>query len=186
MRWITALAGSLLLLIPEPVAAAEGGLINLDKSLIVQAINFLLLLAILYKLLYRPFLAKLEERSLAIKKSLDDARAAQSEAERQREEHRVKIRSAHAEAQAIREAALKEAAEEQRRLTEAARQEATRIVEAARAEINRDVRSAREELRREVGELAVSVAERLIRKSLQDEDHRRIVQEAVNRLERIG
>jgi F-type H+-transporting ATPase subunit b len=186
MSWIISLAGSLFLLIPEPVVAAEGGLINLDKSLIVQAINFLLLLAILYKLLYRPFLAKLEERSLAIKKSLDDAQAARIEAERQREEHRARIQAVHAEARAIREAALKEAGEEQRRLAEAARQEATRIVEAARAEINRDVRLARDELRREVGELAVSVAERLIRKSLQDEDHRRIVQEAVNRLERTG
>lgn len=186
MSQIIVAASALLVLLPGIATAAEGGLINLDKSLIVQAVNFLLLLVILHRVLYRPFLAKLEERSLTIKKSLDEAQAARAEAERQREEHRATIRAAYAEGQAIHEAALKEAAEEQRRLIEAARQEATRIVESGRAEIERDVRQAKQDLRRETGDLAVSVAERLIRKSLGDDDHRRIVKEAIDRLERIG
>lgn len=185
MGRIVIVASTLFVLLPGTGMAAEGGMINLDKSLIVQAVNFLLLLVILYKLLYRPFLAKLEERSQTIKKSLEEAQAARMEAQRQREEHRAKIQVAHADAQAIREAALKEAAEEQRRLIEAARQEATRIVESAKAEIDRDIRQAKQELRKEVGDLAVSVAERLIKKSLHDEDHRQIVREAIGRLERI-
>lgn len=176
------IAGALLL--PSVGFASEGGMVNLDKSLIIQVINFLLLLVLLYKFLYRPFLAKLGERSAAIKKSLEEARAARAEAQRQQEEHRAKLEAAHAEAQAIREAALREAAEEQQRLLDSARQEAARIVETARAEIAQDVRRAKEELRREVGELAVSVAERLVRRSLRDEDHNRIVQDAIGQLER--
>src|SRR5215831_9827263 len=43
----------------------SGGLISLDKSLIVQAINFLILLFILQRLLYKPFLAKMGERTAA-------------------------------------------------------------------------------------------------------------------------
>lgn len=171
--------------LPAVAAASEGGgIINLDKSLIVQAVNFGLLLLILWRLLYRPFLAKLEERSQAIKKSLVEAQAAQAEAERQREEHTRQLQTAYAEAQSIREAALKEAAEEQRRLGEAARAEAGRIVEAARAEVEQDVRRAKQELREEVADVAVSVAERLIRKSLRDDDHRKIVTEAIQQLER--
>jgi len=42
-----------------------------------------------------------------------------------------------------------------------------------------DVRRARDELRREVAELATAVAEKLIRKSLRDEEHRRILAEAI-------
>jgi F0F1-type ATP synthase membrane subunit b/b' len=45
-----------------------------------------------------------------------------------------------------------------------------------------DVRRARQELRQEVGDLAVQVAERLIRKSLRDDDHRRIVDDAIARV----
>ena len=185
MYRILGIVGVLLGVLPGLAVAAEGGgLINLDKSLIIQAINFLLLLVLLSRLLYRPFLAKLEERSRAIKKSLEEAQAAQAEAERQREEHRRQIQAAYAEAQSIRESALKEAAEEQRRLIEAARAEAGRMVEAARVEIAQDVRRAKQELRGEVADLAVSVAERLIRRSLRDDNHRRIVMDAIAELER--
>ena len=188
MRRVVGIAAFLVALLPAAASAAggEGGLINLDKSLIIQAINFLLLLFILTKLLYRPLLAKMEERSQAIKKSLEEAQAARAEAQKQREEHAAKIQAAHAEAQAIRAAALKEAADEQRRLVDAARAEASRLVEGARAEMEQDIRRARQELRQEVGDLAVAVAERLIKKSLRDEDHRRIVQEALATLERAG
>jgi F-type H+-transporting ATPase subunit b len=173
-------------LAPGLALASEGGggFLNLDRSLLIQVLNFGLLLFFLWKFLYRPLLAKLDERSQAIKKSLSEAQAAQAEAERQREEHRKQIQAAYAEAQSIRQAALKEAAEEQRRLVEAARAEAGRLVEGARAEVEQDVRRARQELRQEVADLAVGAAERLIRKSLQGEDHRKIVTDAIAELER--
>ncbi len=159
-----------------------GGLINLDRSLVVQAINFLILLAILHRLLYRPLLAKMAERTAAIQESLDAARAAREEAARQLEENAARLRAAHAEAAAIREQALREAAEEQKRLVEAARAESERLVASARAQLEADTRRAREELRREVAELATAVAEKLVRRSLREEDHRRIVADAVGRL----
>ncbi|HEV8440223.1 MAG TPA: F0F1 ATP synthase subunit B [Methylomirabilota bacterium] len=188
MSRVVALAVLLLGLLPSVALASEGegGFINLDKSLIIQVVNFGLLLLLLGKFLYRPLLGKMEERSQAIKKSLEEAQAARAEAQREREEHAAKIQAAHAEAQAIRAAALKEAAEEQRRLVEAARGEAARLVEAAKAELDQDVRRAKQELRREVGDLAIGVAERLIRKSLRDDDHRRIVEDAVARLGQAG
>lgn len=172
--------------IPGVALASEGGggFINLDWSLLIQTVNFGLLLFFLWKFLYRPFLAKLEERSQVIKKSLLEAQVAQAEAERQREEHRKQLQAAYAEAQSIREAALKEAAEEQRRLVEAARAEAGRLVEAARAEIEQDIRRARQELRKEVADLALTAAERLIRKSLRGEDHKKIVADAIAEIER--
>jgi F-type H+-transporting ATPase subunit b len=159
-----------------------GGLINVDASLIIQAANFLVLLLILHRLLYKPLLAKMEERTAAIKRALDEAQAARAEAARQQEENAARLRQALQEAASIREQALKEAADEQRRLVEAARLESQRLLESARAQMDGDVRRAREELRREVGDLATAVAEKLIRKSLRDDDHRRIIAEAMARL----
>src|SRR5438128_805426 len=113
---------------PESTHAAAsehggGGLISLDKSLIVQAVNFVILLLILQRLLYKPFLAKMEERTGAIKRSLEEAQAARAEAAHQAEENATRLRQAHAEAAAIREQALKEAGEEQRRAVESSRAE---------------------------------------------------------------
>ena len=166
-------------------ASAEhggGGLISLDKSLIIQGINFLVLLLALNYILYKPLMGKMQERTTAIQKSLEEAQAARAEAARQQEENATRLRSAYQEAAAIREQALKEAAEEQRKLVEAAQAEARRLVETARAQTEADIRRAREELRREVAGLAVAVAEKLVRKSLRDEDHHRIVEDAIQHI----
>ena len=188
MMRVLAIAALLLGAVPSAALANEGGggLISLDKSLVIQAINFGVLLFILIKLLYKPLLAKMNERTEAIRSSLEEAKAARAEAERERAEHAAKLQASLAEAQSIRATALKDAAEEQRRLVEGARAEAGRLVEAARNEMAQDVRRARQELRQEVADLATSVAERLIRKSLRDEDHRRIVDDAINRVERVS
>ena len=54
-----------------------------------------------------------------------------------------------------------------------------RLVETAKAQLDADVRRARDELRREVADLATAVAEKLVRRSLRDEDHRRIVADTI-------
>jgi F-type H+-transporting ATPase subunit b len=191
MRRTLGLVALAVLLLVSPALAAEGGgheggLINLDRSLLIQVVNFLVLLFILWKLLYKPLVAKMEERTQAIKKSLEEAQAARVDAERQRQEHAAQIQAALGEAQAIRATALKEAAEEQRRLVEAARAEAGRLVQTAKTEMEQDIRRARQQLQQEVGDLAVQIAERLIKKSLRDEDHHRIVQEALSRVDRVN
>lgn len=178
----------LAVVVPTLVLAAEegghegGGMISLDKSLLIQMGNFIVLLIVLHRLLYKPFMAKMEARTEAIRKSLDEAQAARAEAARQQEENALRLRSAHQEAAAIREQALKEAADEQRRLVEAARLESQRLIDTAKAQLDSDIRRAREELRQEVSDLATAVAEKLVRKSLRDEDHRRIVADAISRI----
>jgi F-type H+-transporting ATPase subunit b len=171
---------------PAVAAAAESGkhgLIEINGSLIVQLISFLVLLAVLYRFVYKPLVATLDARSAAIKQQLAEAQAAREAAQRQLAEFEAKLQAAQAEAQTVRERALREVAELRERLTAEARQEATRLVESARAEIQQDIRRARAELRAEVGTLAVEIAERIIQRSLRGEDHERLVQDALARLD---
>ena len=173
-----------IVLSPRAAHAAEGGgLINLDASLLVQAVNFLLLLVLLYKLAYRPLLAKMEERTAAIKQQLEEAERAREEGRRSLAEHEARLQTARAEAGAIRERALREAQAEEQKLIADAKEEAARLLESARAEIRQDVRRARAELRQEVGTLAVEIAERLIKRELREGDHRRLVEETLSRME---
>jgi F-type H+-transporting ATPase subunit b len=178
--------GLIALALPVLGEAAEGGessLIEVNWTLGVQLISFLLLLAALYKVMYRPLLQALEGRSAAIQQQLAEAQAAREEAQRQLGGMEERIRTAQAEALALRERALREATELRERLSAEARQEATRLVEAAQAQVGQEVRRARAELRAEVGTLATQIAERLVRKSLNDEDHQRLVREALARIE---
>lgn len=180
--WLACAVVSMLLALPAVAVAAEGGgggLISVDKSLIVQFVNFFILLFILQRLLYKPFLAKMQERTTAIKTSLDQAQAARAEAVRQQDENETKLRAAYAEAAAIREQAIKEAAEESRAHIATAQAQARKLVDDTKAQLDAEIRRAREELRREVSDLAVAVAEKLVRRTLREDDHRRLVTEAI-------
>ncbi len=183
--WLACAFVSLLLMLPAVALAASeehgggGGLISVDKSLIVQVINFLILLFILKRLLYKPFLAKMEERTRTIQTALDEAKAARAEAQKQQEDNEARLRAAYAEAAAVREQALKEAGEESRKHIAAAQAQSRKMVEDTKSQLDAEVRRAREELRREVGDLAVAVAEKLVRRSLRDEDQKRIVADAI-------
>src|SRR5690242_20959084 len=110
MMRVLAIAALLLGAVPSAALANEGGggLISLDKSIVIQMINFGLLLFILIKLLYKPLLAKMEERTQAIRNSLEEAQAARAEAERERAEHAAKLQASYSEAQAIRATARSE------------------------------------------------------------------------------
>jgi F-type H+-transporting ATPase subunit b len=171
---------------PGAAGAAEGGgggLIDLNATLLLQVVNFLILLAVLYRFVYKPLLGTPEARSSAIRQQLAEAQAAREAAQRQLAEFEGRLAAAQAEAQAVRDRALREAAELRERLTAEAHRDAGRLVESARAEIGQDVRRARAELRREVAALAVAIAERLIQKNVQPEDQERLVQEALTRLD---
>ena len=187
-RWLLSAFVSLWLGLPALALAAEeaagehgggGGIISLDKSLIVQVVNFLILLFILQRLLYKPFVAKMEERTATIQKALEEAKAARADAARQQEENEARLRAAYAEAAAVREQALKEAADESRKHVEAAQAQSRKLVEDTKSQLDTEVRRAREELRREVSDLAIAVAEKLVHKSLREDDHRRIVADAI-------
>ena len=178
--------GASLLALPALTEAAEGGgnsLIEVNGTLVVQLISFLLLLGVLYKFMYRPLVGALEGRSAAIERQLAEAQAAREEAQQQLQAMEERIRTAHADAQALRDRALREAGELRERLGAEARQEAARLVETAQAQVQQEVRRARTELRAEVGALATQIAERLVRKSLTDDDHQRLVREALARIE---
>jgi F-type H+-transporting ATPase subunit b len=165
-------------------AGGEGGsLIELNATLLVQIVNFVVLLAVLYAVAYKPLVRSLQARSSAIQDQLAEAQAAREAAQRQLVEFEAKLQTAHAEAQATRERALRDAAELKERLAAEARQEASRLLETAQAEIDQSVRRARADLRAQVGTLAVDIAERLVQRSLRGEDHEQVIQQALQRMD---
>src|SRR5919106_649429 len=137
------------------------------------------LLCVVLALLIKRFLAKMAERTAAIKNSLEEAQAVRAEAARQQEENEARLRRAHAEAAAIRDQALREAADESRKHLEVAQAQSRKLVDDTKAQLDAEVRRAREELRREVSGLAIAVAEKLVHRTLREDDHRRIVSEAI-------
>ena len=166
------------------LAAAEGekhepDIINLNPSMILQVINLLILLFVLQKFLFKPLTQFLAKRAEGIKQSLDEARQAREAAAKAQEEYRAQVAATQREAAAMREQVQREVEEERQRLLRASREEAQRLVAEARAAIEQETKRARTQLREEAVNLSVSVAERLLERSLTSEDQKRLAEKYV-------
>lgn len=179
----------LALLVAFPSLASEGakgeeqgGIINLNITLLVQMVNFLILIVLLQRFLYKPLTQFLATRADGIKRSLEEAKAAREAAAKAQQEYEARIAATRREAAALRESAVREVEEERQRLLKMSRDEAARLLTEAKAQIEQEVKRAKAELRAEVVGLSLGVAERLIGRSLTTDDDRRLAEQVVQEI----
>ncbi|HEU5394368.1 MAG TPA: F0F1 ATP synthase subunit B [Candidatus Methylomirabilis sp.] len=163
----------------EGVAEHKPGIINIDKTLLLQLVNFLILVAILYKFLFKPLTAFMAQRADGIRRSLSEAEEARQAAARTMEEYSARLVAAQKESEAVRARMEQEVAGERQRLLKESREEATRLLEAARVQIAQEVKKAKAALREEAASLSVAAAEKLLGRTLTEADHRRLVEQAI-------
>jgi F-type H+-transporting ATPase subunit b len=147
-----------------------------------EVLSFAILFFILYKFAFPGILSALEEREKKIKDSLDEAERHRSEAERKLKEYETKLNTAAKEAEGIL-AATKERAqrlmeENEQRMTA----EAERIRGEAAREIDQERRKAIQDIRAQTTDLALMVAEKVVQRSLNEADHRKFADEALEAL----
>jgi len=147
-----------------------------------EVLSFAILLFVLYKFAFPGILSALEEREKKIRDSLDQAERHRTEAERKLKEYEAKLAAASKEAEGILAAAKERAQrlmeENEQRLTT----EAERIKGDATREIDHERRKAIQDIRTQTTDLALMVAEKVIQRSLNDADTRRLADEALDAL----
>jgi ATP synthase F0 subunit b len=131
-------------------------------TLILQAANFLILVWLLRRFLYRPVLAVIDRRRQAADAILTEAAAARTAAEATRRDLEVLRAAAGADRDRLLEAAHAQAEAERAALLDKARQEADAVLADARTHIERERRDAGTALRDRAGRLAVAIAQRLV------------------------
>jgi F-type H+-transporting ATPase subunit b len=163
-------------------AAEEPGIINLNVTVLIQAINFLILIFLLSKFLFKPLAKFLADRSAGIEKSLAEAKAAHEAAAKAQTEYQAQVREAQREIAAIREQGQRDVEAERQRLIQASRDEAGRLVAQAKSEIEMETKRAKAGLRDEAAGLAVAAAERLLGRTMGGEDQKRLAEQYVREL----
>ncbi len=148
-------------------------------SLISYLINYVVLLILLGALAYRPLLNALDSRVESIRESLAAADRAREEAATSRSAIEEELNEARREGQRLldqaREAAERFREEEMGR----ARQAAEEFSERARADIARERDAAINEVRSAFGDLAISAAERIIRRSVDRQAHQELIDQVL-------
>ena len=146
-------------------------------GLAFQVLNFLLLLYILNRLLFKPLLARMDERSSKISRGLEDAEVAARDRELARAEREAAVAEARKEAAAVIANANKIATDTRDDILGKARADAEKVTERARAEITAEKDKAMAELRAQVADLALEAAGRLVRSDMNTTTQRRLVEE---------
>jgi len=148
-------------------------------SLVAFLINFLLLLGLLTLVLYRPVTKMLDERSVKINHSLQEAERINQESVQSEEAVKAQIEAGRKEGQAIVAQASQIAERVKEEARAGAKDEANALITKARTEIEREREESYNQLRQEFVDLAISAAEKVINQSLDKKAHQQLIEEVL-------
>lgn len=152
------------------------------KLLIAQIINFLILLFLLSKFLYRPIVNMLDSRTKTIEKSLADAKKIEEDLKNTEETSQASLAQAQEEAKKIIGDAKKSADEEAKKLILLAEKRSSEIGEKAKAEIQEEKEKAKLEIRSEAASLIALATEKVIEKKFSAEDDTKLIKEIIGQV----
>jgi F-type H+-transporting ATPase subunit b len=159
-------------------------LIQVTPGLMIWTIVcFLVALFVLKRYAFGPIQKLIDERRDRIRRALDEADEARDEARTLLEEHRKLIGQARSEAEEILSEAREVSKAMQQRVKDETEADRQRRLEETKRQIEAETRRALEAIRAEVAELSLVAAEKVTRKSLDDKDQRRLIDEAIGELD---
>jgi F-type H+-transporting ATPase subunit b len=129
---------------------------------------------------FGPVGQAIEKRRAQIATSIDEAESSRDEALRLLEDYRQRLAEARKEADELRERGRREGERARQELVSTAEQQRDRILTDSRTQLDAQQRQAMSDIRDDVVGLALLAAERVTRKSLSDDDHRRLVEQALD------
>ncbi len=168
----------------HPAASSGSFLISPNVGLMVWTLLlFAISMYVLAKLAFPRISQALDRRQKAIEDSIDAAERTRVEADTLLTEYRERLKEAREQADQIVQRARKAGETHERDSLEEARVKREQMMEQTRRDIESETRRAIQEIRREVADLTVMATEKVTRKTLTDEDQRRLVEDALSELD---
>lgn len=180
------------LLASTSAQAAEGG--N-SSSLLIQpqfgtifwtVVTFLILSFLLGRFAWKPLLGAVEARETGIRDAIEGAQREREEAQRILEENRAMLILARKERAEAVEAGRRDAERLKAEILDDARKQRELLIKQAEAQIDAGLRQARAGLKGEAADLAIQAAGKLMGRNLDDATQRRLVEDYLADLERLG
>lgn len=162
----------------------DNPLVQPDPGLFLWTIlTFLVLLGLLGKFAWKPLMEVLDSREERIRKALDEAANASEEFERLQEESKQITAKARIEAQSIIANSQKQAETVREEILLDARSRAESIIENAEKQIQVERQKIIGHIRNELVDISVTLASKLIRKNISQEDDKNLIEESLNQIQ---
>ena len=143
--------------------------------IVVTIANLLLLMLILKKFLWKPVKKIMAERQGQVDTIYKNAEDARDAAERDRKLYDEKLRNAQSEAETIVKAATQRADRLGDEIIANAKTKAEETLKKAEADIEQEKKKAMNDLKNEISEISVQVAENVVKREINEEDHRELI-----------
>ena len=173
--------------LPVTFAAEDSGgsfLVSPNVGLMIWTLLvFGISLWILGKYAFPRIAEALDRRQKAIEESIDAADRTRKEAEEILAEYRERLAEARGQADEIVARARKTGEAAENEIVTDARAKREEMMEQTRKDIEAETRRAIQAIRAEVADLTVLATEKVTRKSLNEDDQRRLVEEALSELD---
>jgi F-type H+-transporting ATPase subunit b len=166
----------------EGAAEEEGGnfLVTPNVGLMIWTLlAFGITLLVLKRLAFPRIQEALDRRANAIAESIDAAEHTRREADELLAEYRERLREAREQAEDIVARARKAGDRFEEESKSEARAQREELMERTRREIEQETQRALTEIRKEVANLTLIATEKVTRKSLDSDDHKRLIEEAL-------
>ena len=162
----------------------KGGLLSVNPGLTIWTIIiFLIVLAILSRFAYPKILGAVEAREAHIAQLTEAAERDRAEAAALAAENRRLVEDTRARVHGALDEARVQGEKMRAEVLEAGRREQQELLERARRDIATEREMALDSVRRDAVTIAMAAAEKLVRRSLDTEDNRRLVREYLGQLE---
>ncbi|MDY3937600.1 MAG: F0F1 ATP synthase subunit B [Oscillospiraceae bacterium] len=150
--------------------------------IIISLCNLVILFLIIKKFLYKPVKKMLAERQNQLDKKYSDAEDAKLEAENDRKAWSERIALAEDEAGEIIEKAQTQAKRMGDKLTDDAKRRADGIVRNAEEQAKLEKKKAEDSVKKEITDVSVLIAEKMIGREINENDHRNVIDEAIDEI----
>src|SRR3954454_5872182 len=173
-----------------PLAAESGGesggsfLVSPGLGLMIWTLVLVLFtMWVLSKVGFPKIQEALDKRAKAISESIEAAERQRKESDELLAEYRSRLAEAREQADDIMARARKSADTAEAEAAAAGREKREELVEAAKRDIEAETRRSLDQIRQEVADLTVLATERVTRKSLNPDDQKRLVEEALSEVD---
>jgi F-type H+-transporting ATPase subunit b len=139
---------------------------NIDWTLWLQAGNFVVLIVLLERLLYRPLQAVVDQRQARQEQAMERSRQLEEQTERQQQAYDARLAQVRNEAQQARTAVLAEAQRQQSQLLQQSHVQAAQVLAQVRHEVAGQLQQQSEQLPRLAARLGEAAAARLLGRPL--------------------
>jgi F-type H+-transporting ATPase subunit b len=163
--------------------ASPLGPLQINATLLVEFVAFLVMLGILARWVYPRVMAAVEERQNLIKQQLDQAEKARQEAEERRRQADNEIQRSREQAGQIIERANRTGERIVQEAQEKAKEEARRIVEAAKRDIDTERQKAIQAIREQMADIVGGALTKIVGDSLDGERHRKLIDATIDKVQ---